>query len=73
MIPLEGELGEMIERRGARSRRQLQMIEKMVRPERFELPTFWFVASGRIQHLVGLDSLTNFRARFICPLVVPQS
>jgi len=50
MIPLEGELGEMIERRGARSRRQLQMIEKMVRPERFELPTFWFVARHNEHH-----------------------
>src|ERR1039457_345481 len=45
--------------------------ENMVRPERFELPTFWFVASGRIQYLVGPDSLTNSRARFICPPVVP--
>jgi hypothetical protein len=24
---------------------RLQVIEKMVRPERFELPTFWFVAN----------------------------
>jgi hypothetical protein len=26
-----------------------QVIEKMVRPERFELPTFWFVARRSIQ------------------------
>jgi hypothetical protein len=25
------------------------VIEKMVRPERFELPTFWFVARRSIQ------------------------
>ena len=24
----------------------MQVIEKMARPERFELPTFWFVAAG---------------------------
>ena len=28
---------------------KLQVIEKMVRPERFELPTFWFVARRSIQ------------------------
>jgi hypothetical protein len=28
---------------------RLQVIEKMVRPERFELPTFWFVARRSIQ------------------------
>ena len=27
----------------------LQMVEKMARPERFELPTFWFVARRSIQ------------------------
>jgi hypothetical protein len=27
----------------------LETIEKMVRPERFELPTFWFVARRSIQ------------------------
>jgi hypothetical protein len=26
-----------------------EVIEKMVRPERFELPTFWFVARRSIQ------------------------
>jgi hypothetical protein len=26
-----------------------QVYEKMVRPERFELPTFWFVARRSIQ------------------------
>jgi hypothetical protein len=34
------------------SRRQpysLQVVENMVRPERFELPTFWFVARRSIQ------------------------
>jgi hypothetical protein len=25
------------------------LLEKMVRPERFELPTFWFVARRSIQ------------------------
>jgi len=25
------------------------MVEKMARPERFELPTFWFVARRSIQ------------------------
>jgi len=25
------------------------VVEKMVRPERFELPTFWFVARRSIQ------------------------
>src|SRR5579872_4579638 len=28
---------------------ELQVIEEMVRPERFELPTFWFVARRSIQ------------------------
>ena len=28
---------------------KVQVIEKMVRPERFELPTFWFVARRSIQ------------------------
>jgi hypothetical protein len=28
---------------------KLQVTEKMVRPERFELPTFWFVARRSIQ------------------------
>jgi hypothetical protein len=27
----------------------LQLLEGMVRPERFELPTFWFVARRSIQ------------------------
>ena len=32
---------------------RLQVIEKMVRPERFELPTFWFVARRSIQLSYG--------------------
>ncbi len=27
----------------------IERIEEMVRPERFELPTFWFVARRSIQ------------------------
>jgi cytochrome c biogenesis protein CcmG, thiol:disulfide interchange protein DsbE len=33
----------------ALSRRELGALERMVRPERFELPTFWFVARRSIQ------------------------
>jgi hypothetical protein len=32
-----------------RERDYAQVIERMVRPERFELPTFWFVARRSIQ------------------------
>ena len=32
----------------------------MARPERFELPTFWFVASGQISQVIGLQSHPNF-------------
>ncbi len=46
--------------------------EKMVRPERFELPTFWFVASGRIPHLVGLESFTNSQGALIVPQLSPN-
>jgi len=35
----------------------MQVIEKVARPERFELPTFWFVATGKapILWLTTLD------------------
>jgi hypothetical protein len=33
------------------------VIEEMVRPERFELPTLWFVARCSIQLSYGRDSL----------------
>jgi hypothetical protein len=33
----------------AKSRAQSRDRKKMVRPERFELPTFWFVARRSIQ------------------------
>ena len=40
----------------------LQVVEKMARPERFELPTFWFVA---ISTFVDLARLTNhFEAKW---------
>jgi hypothetical protein len=32
-----------------REHNYVQVIERMVRPERFELPTFWFVARRSIQ------------------------
>jgi hypothetical protein len=35
----------------------LQVIEKMVRPERFELPTLWFVAKCSIQLSYGRDTV----------------
>ena len=48
----------------------------MVRPERFELPTFWFVAnreeSQSKNYLVCLASLTNSEQPFFPPLVVPN-
>ena len=34
---------------GTRKKGYPQVIERMVRPERFELPTFWFVARRSIQ------------------------
>jgi hypothetical protein len=36
-------------RKKTRGEQKQQVTEKMVRPERFELPTFWFVARRSIQ------------------------
>jgi hypothetical protein len=34
-----------------------EVVEKMVRPERFELPTLWFVAKCSIQLSYGRDTV----------------
>src|SRR6266853_337900 len=39
----------------------------MARPERFELPTFWFVARRRKFYPMDLISLTSFEDAFIGP------
>jgi hypothetical protein len=44
----------------------------MVRPERFELPTFWFVARCRKTYLVDLQSLRVFQGVFVVPKLVPS-
>ncbi len=45
----------------------------MVRPERFELPTFWFVARRRKTYLVDLKSLRTSQGAFSCPRSCPQT
>jgi len=44
----------------------------MVRPERFELPTFWFVARRRENQAVCFQVLTASLRRFNCSPIVPQ-
>ena len=39
-----------------------QMEERMVRPERVELPTYWFVASRSIQLSYGRTGLASSEA-----------
>ena len=43
-----------------------KLMNEMVRPERFELPTYWFVASRSIQLSYGrmsetIDRISRFR------------
>src|SRR6266851_5764112 len=52
--------GETIQKRS----RAMGWGLRMVRPERFELPTFWFVARRPKSYLVDLISLTSFQGAF---------
>ena len=53
----------------------LQVIEKMVRPERFELPTFWFVAqfcsTRRTKQTNGMRQSAESLLFTIVPVCLP--
>ena len=53
------------------SRKKHKSRNEMVRPERFELPTYWFVASRSIQLSYGrmsetIDRISRFRCLCNC-------